>query len=46
MLIKGELLAEAKAPAEEAMKLHPFFQGKVQTAPKTVFSAYGYLRDA
>ncbi len=34
MLTKEELLAKAKKPAEDAMKLHPFYQGKVQTAPK------------
>ncbi len=31
---KEELLAKAKKPAEDAMALHPFYQGKVQTAPK------------
>ncbi len=36
MLTKEELLAKAKKPAEDAMKLHPFYQGKVQTAPKAV----------
>ena len=34
MLTKEELLAKAKKPAEDAMKLHPYYQGKVQTAPK------------
>jgi malate dehydrogenase (oxaloacetate-decarboxylating) len=34
MLTKEELLAKAKKPAEDAMKLHPFYQGKVQIAPK------------
>lgn len=29
-----ELLAKAKKPAEEAMKLHRFYQGKMQTLPK------------
>lgn len=35
-LTKEELLAKAKEPAEDAMRLHPFFRGKVQTAPKCV----------
>jgi malate dehydrogenase (oxaloacetate-decarboxylating) len=29
-----ELLAKAKKPAEDAMRLHPFYRGKVQTALK------------
>ncbi|MCD6172109.1 MAG: NADP-dependent malic enzyme [Thermoplasmata archaeon] len=29
-----ELLAKAKKPAEEAMKLHPFYRGKIQITPK------------
>lgn len=29
-----ELLAKAKKPAEDAMKLHPFYRGKVETALK------------
>jgi malate dehydrogenase (oxaloacetate-decarboxylating) len=29
-----ELLAKAKKPAEDAMRLHPFYQGKIQIAPK------------
>jgi len=33
-LTKEELLAKAKKPAEDAMRMHPFFRGKVQTAPK------------
>jgi len=33
-LTEEELLAEAKKPAEEAMRLHPHYRGKVQTAPK------------
>jgi malate dehydrogenase (oxaloacetate-decarboxylating) len=36
MLTKEELLAKAKKPAEEAMRLHAFYQGKVQTALKCV----------
>ena len=33
MLTKEELLAKARKPAEDAMRLHPFYHGKVQTAP-------------
>jgi malate dehydrogenase (oxaloacetate-decarboxylating) len=29
-----ELLAKAKKPAEDALKLHPFYRGKIQSAPK------------
>ena len=36
MLTKEELLAQARKPAEDAMRLHPFYQGKIQTAPKVV----------
>ncbi len=31
-----ELLAKAKKPAEDAMRMHPFYRGKVQIAPKCV----------
>jgi malate dehydrogenase (oxaloacetate-decarboxylating) len=34
MLTKEELLAKARKPAEDALRLHPFYHGKVQTAPK------------
>ncbi len=34
MLTKEELLAKAKKPSQDAMNLHPFYRGKVQTAPK------------
>ena len=34
MLTKEELLAKAKKPAEDAMRLHPFYRGKVQVVPK------------
>lgn len=33
-ITKEELLAKAHKPAEDAMKLHPFYQGKMQTVPK------------
>jgi len=31
---KEELLAKAKKPAQDAMKLHSFYRGKMQTMPK------------
>ena len=31
-LTTAELLAKAKQPSEDALRLHPFYQGKVQTA--------------
>lgn len=34
MLTKEELLKKAKKPAEDAMKLHPLYKGKIQTALK------------
>jgi malate dehydrogenase (oxaloacetate-decarboxylating) len=34
MLTREELLARAKKPAEDALRLHPFFKGKVQVMPK------------
>ncbi len=36
MLSKEELLVKAKKPAEDAMKLHPFYRGKMQTIPRCV----------
>jgi len=33
-MTKEELLAKAFKPAEDAMKLHPFFTGKLETSPK------------
>ncbi|MBI2859597.1 MAG: NADP-dependent malic enzyme, partial [Chloroflexi bacterium] len=33
---KEELLAKARKPAEDALKLHPFYRGKMQTVPKCV----------
>ncbi len=35
-LTKEELLAKARKPAEDAMRLHPFYRGKMQTIPKCV----------
>jgi malate dehydrogenase (oxaloacetate-decarboxylating) len=34
MLSKEELLAKANKPSIEAMRLHPFYQGKIQCVPK------------
>jgi malate dehydrogenase (oxaloacetate-decarboxylating) len=31
---KEDLLAKAKKPAEDAMRLHPFYRGKVEVTPK------------
>ena len=31
---KEELLAKARKPAADAMKLHPFYRGKMQTVPR------------
>ena len=33
-MTKDELLAKARKPAEDAMKLHPFYRGKMQTMAK------------
>jgi len=33
-LTKEELLKKAEQPSKEAMKLHPYYQGKMQTVPK------------
>jgi len=33
-ITKEELLAKARKPAEDAMKLHPFYRGKMQTVAK------------
>ena len=34
MLTKDELLARAKKPSADAMRLHPYYHGKIQTIPK------------
>ena len=31
---KEELIAKAKKPGEDAMKLHPFYKGKMEVMPK------------
>ncbi len=40
MLTEEELLAKAKKPAQDAMRLHPHYQGKIQTAPKAVIRGF------
>jgi malate dehydrogenase (oxaloacetate-decarboxylating) len=35
-----ELLEKAKKPAQEAMKLHPFYKGKIQIMPKCAVRSY------
>jgi malate dehydrogenase (oxaloacetate-decarboxylating) len=32
--VREELLAKAQKPSADAMRLHPFYKGKIQTAPK------------
>jgi len=35
-----ELLAKAKKPGQEAMKLHPFYRGKVEVIPKCAIRSF------
>ena len=35
-LTREELLAKAKKPGEDALKLHPFYRGKIEMVPKCV----------
>jgi len=37
---KEELLAKAKKPAEDAMVMHSFYRGKMQTLPRAVIRDY------
>jgi malate dehydrogenase (oxaloacetate-decarboxylating) len=37
---KEELLAKAQKPAAEAMRLHPFYRGKMQTVPRCVVRSF------
>jgi len=37
---KEELLAKARKPAEDAMKLHPFYQGKIQIISKCAVRSF------
>ncbi len=34
MITKEELIAKAQKPAADAMRLHPFYRGKIQTVPR------------
>ncbi len=40
MLSKEELLAKAKKPAQDAMRLHPFYRGKVETVSKCAIRTF------
>ncbi len=40
IVTKEELLAKAKKPAEDAMKIHPFYKGKTQVALKAPVRDY------
>ena len=33
---KEELLEKAKKPAQDALKMHPFYKGKIEVVPKCV----------
>jgi malate dehydrogenase (oxaloacetate-decarboxylating) len=35
-----ELLAKAKRPSEDAMKMHPFYRGKMQTVPRCAIRSF------
>ena len=39
-LTKEELLAQAKKPADDAMIMHQFYRGKMQTVPRAVIRDY------
>jgi len=36
MLSKEELIAKAKKPGEDALKLHPFYRGKIEIVPRCI----------
>jgi malate dehydrogenase (oxaloacetate-decarboxylating) len=36
MLSKEELIAKAQKPGKDAMRLHPFYKGKIETVPKCI----------
>ncbi len=40
MISKEELLAKAQKPSQDALKLHPFFKGKIQTVSKCVVRSF------
>jgi malate dehydrogenase (oxaloacetate-decarboxylating) len=37
---KDELLSKARKPSEDAMRLHPFYQGKYQVVPKAAVRSF------
>jgi len=39
-MTQEELLAKAQKPAEDAMKLHPFYRGKMQTIPRCAVRSF------
>ena len=39
-LTKEQLLEKARRPSQDAMRLHPFYQGKVQVAPKCIIRGF------
>jgi malate dehydrogenase (oxaloacetate-decarboxylating) len=39
-LSRDELLARAKQPSDDAMRLHPFYRGKMQTVPKCAIRGF------
>jgi hypothetical protein len=41
MTEKAELLAKASKPAEEALRLHAYYKGKMQTLPKCAIRKSG-----
>jgi malate dehydrogenase (oxaloacetate-decarboxylating) len=43
MPTKDELLAQANQPARDALRLHPFYRGKVQMMPKCPIGGLGDL---
>ena len=42
-MTKEELLAKARKPAEDAMKLHPFYRGKIQTTARCAIRDFNDL---
>lgn len=39
-ITKEELIKKANKPAEDAMKMHPFYRGKIETTPKACIRNY------
>ena len=40
MVTKEELIAKATKPSEDALRLHPFYRGKIATAPKCAIRSF------